>query len=105
VGPAQEDTSPSTSLSENLPARLKRTAWFRRFDGTGMPVERVAVDSTVYFAEGICRPHDCADNYLTFLVEADGSRAVVKAKETGGLIVELGNPAAEQQVMAKKFQD
>ncbi len=27
-----------------LPARLKRTAWFGRFEGTGMPVERVTVD-------------------------------------------------------------
>jgi hypothetical protein len=27
-----------------LPAQLKRTAWFGRFDGTGMPVERVTVD-------------------------------------------------------------
>ncbi|PVE21841.1 hypothetical protein DC522_24310 [Microvirga sp. KLBC 81] len=91
-----------------LPARLKRTAWFGRFDGTGMPVERVAVDSKVYFAGGICKPHECADNYLTFLVEADGSRAVamVKATETGGQIVELGHPTtAERQFMAKEFQD
>ena len=91
-----------------LPARLKRTAWFGRFDGTGMPVERVAVDSKVYFTGGICKPHDCADNYLTFLIEADGSRAVamVKARETGGQIVELGNPTtAERQFMAKEFQD
>lgn len=91
-----------------LPARLKRTAWFGRFDGTGMPVERVAVDSKIYFAGGICKPHECADNYLTFLIEADGSRAVamVKATETGGRIVELGNPTtAERQFMAKEFQD
>ena len=27
-----------------LPAQLKRTAWFGRFYGTGMPVERVTVD-------------------------------------------------------------
>src|SRR5919112_4590820 len=87
-----------------LPARLKRTAWFGRFDGTGMPVERVAVDSKVYFTGAICKPHDCADNYLAFLVAADGSRAVamVKARETGGQIVELGHPTpAERQLMAK----
>ncbi len=91
-----------------LPARLKRTAWFGRFDGTGMPVERVAVDGKVYFAGGICKPHECADNYLTFLIEVDGSRAVamVKATETGGQMMELGNPTtAEQQFMAKEFQD
>jgi hypothetical protein len=91
-----------------LPVRLKRTAWFSRFDGTGMPVERVTVDSTVYFAGGICKPHECADNYLTFLIEADGSRAVamVKATETGGQIIELGNPTtAERQFMVKEFQD
>jgi hypothetical protein len=91
-----------------LPVRLKRTAWFGRFDGTGMPVERVTVDSTVYFAGGICKPHECADNYLTFLIEADGSRAVamVKATETGGQIIELGNPTtAERQFMVKEFQD
>ena len=91
-----------------LPARLKRTAWFGRFDGTGMPVERVVVDSKAYFAGGICKPHECADNFLTFLIEADGSRAVamVKATETGGQIAELGNPTtAERQFMAKEFQD
>jgi hypothetical protein len=55
-----------------LPARLKRMAWFGRFDGTGMPVERVTVDTKVYFASGICKPHECADNYLTFLVEDRG---------------------------------
>jgi hypothetical protein len=91
-----------------LPARLKRTAWFGRFDGTGMPVERVAVDGKVYFAGGICKPHECADNYLTFLVEVDGSRAVamVKSTETGFQIVELGNPTPpERQFMAKEFQD
>jgi Inhibitor of vertebrate lysozyme (Ivy) len=91
-----------------LPARLKRTAWFGRFDGTGMPVEQVTVDSKVYFAGGICKSHECAANYLTFLIEANGSRAVamVKARETGGQIVELGNPTmAERQFMAKEFQD
>jgi hypothetical protein len=91
-----------------LPARLKRTAWFGRFDGTGMPVERVTVGSKVYFTGGICKPHECADNYLTFLVEVDGSRAVamVKATETGSQIVELGNPTlVERQFMAKEFQD
>jgi hypothetical protein len=91
-----------------LPVRLKRTAWFGRFDGTGMPVERVTVDSKVYVAGGICKPHDCADNYLTFLIEAGGSRAVamVKATETGGQIIELGNPTtAERQFMVKEFQD
>jgi hypothetical protein len=91
-----------------LPAELKRTPWFGRLDGTGMPVEQVAVDSKVYFAGAICKPHDCADNYLTFLVAADGSRAVamVKARATGGQIVELGHPTtAERQLMAKEFQD
>ncbi len=91
-----------------LPARLKRTAWFGRFDGTGMPVEQVTVDNKVYFAGGICKPHDCADNFLTFLVATDGLRAVamVKAAETGGQIVELGNPTtAEREFMAKEFQD
>ena len=91
-----------------LRAGLKRTPWFGRIDGTGMPVEQVAVDSEVYFAGAICKPHDCADNYLTFLVAADGSRAVamVKARETGGQIVELGHPTtAERQLMAREFQD
>jgi hypothetical protein len=91
-----------------LPARLKRTAWFGRFDGTGMPVEQVEVDSKLYFAGGICKPHACADNYLTFLVAVDGSRAVamVKARETRGRIVELGHPMpSERQYMAKEFQD
>jgi hypothetical protein len=90
-----------------LPAGLKRTAWFGRFDGTGMPVERVAVDSKMYFAGGICKPHDGADNYLTFLIEADGSRAVamVKAKETGSQIVDLRNPTlAERQLMQRSFK-
>ena len=91
-----------------LPARLRRTAWFGRFEGTGMPVERVTVDSRVYFAGGICKPRECADNYLTFLIATDGSQAVamVKARETGGQIVELRNPTpAERQFMAKEFQD
>jgi hypothetical protein len=91
-----------------LPVRLKRTAWLGRFDGTGMPVERVTVDSKMYFVGGICKPHPCADKYLTVLVETDGSRAVamVKATETGGQIIELGNPTtAERQLMAKEFQD
>src|SRR3712207_5556481 len=91
-----------------LPARLRRTAWFGRFDGTGMPVERVAVDSKVYFAGAICKPHECGDNYLTVMIEADGSRAVamVKATETGGQIVELGDPTAvERQFLAQEFQD
>jgi hypothetical protein len=68
----------------------------------------VVVDSKVYFAGGICKPHECADNFLTFLIAADGSRAVamVKATETGGRMMELGNPTtAERQFMAKEFQD
>jgi hypothetical protein len=91
-----------------LPVSLKRTPWFGRFDGTGMPVEQVALDGKVYFAGAICKPHDCADNYLTFLVAANGSRAVamVKARETGGQIAELGHPTtAERQFMVKEFQD
>jgi hypothetical protein len=91
-----------------LPSQLRRTAWFGRFDGTGMPIERVALDGKAYFTGGMCKPHDCADNYLTFLIEVDGTRAVamVKAMGTGGRIVELGNPTtAERDFMAKEFQD
>jgi len=91
-----------------LPMQLKKTPWFGRFDGTGTPVERVSVNGKAYLAGGICKPHQCGDNNLTFLIEADGSRAVamVRAVETGGQIVALGNPTVgERQFMAKEFQN
>jgi hypothetical protein len=91
-----------------LPAKLKHLPWFGRLDGTGMPLERVMINGNTYYASSICKPHDCADNFLTFLVEVDGSRtvAMVKAPEVGSRVVELGRPtAAEREFMEKEFED
>jgi hypothetical protein len=91
-----------------LPQSLRSLGWAGRFDGTGSPVERVIVEGRPYWVSSICKPHDCADNFVAFLVEADGSRAValVKSRETRGKIIELGKPSiSEREYLQQQFAD
>jgi hypothetical protein len=91
-----------------LPPPLRRLGWADRFDGTGSPVEPVELAGKQYLYSTICKPHDCADNFIAFLVEVDGSRAVIlaKARETQGEIIELGHPSpAEREYLQRQFTD
>ena len=91
-----------------LPMDLKRTAWAGHLDGTGSPVEAVILAGKRYYSGSICKPHDCADNVVLFLVEADGSRAVALARfgRTGGKNLELGNPTpGEREYLLQQFAE
>jgi hypothetical protein len=57
-----------------LPQNLRNVCWASRLDGTGSPFEQVTLDGRRYWSSSICKPHDCADNLVAFLVQADGSR-------------------------------
>lgn len=83
-----------------LPVDLHRVSWIARTDGTETPLECVTIGERTYFLSEIIRralPGD--EDALTFLVEADGSRAVglLRSAETGGELVELGKPSAAER--------
>jgi hypothetical protein len=82
-----------------LTPELKRTDWAGRLNGTGTPVELIRIDGRRYLSGLVCKPHECADSFIVFLVAVDGSRAValVRSDETRGEIVELGTPAVSER--------
>ncbi|MPR12565.1 Ivy family c-type lysozyme inhibitor [Microvirga tunisiensis] len=58
-----------------LPPALERTDWAGRVHGTGTPVELIRIDGRRYLSGLMCKPHECADSFIVFLVAVDGSRA------------------------------
>lgn len=88
-----------------LPKAWHNAAWVYKLEGTAEPVRIIDFSGRKFVLGHVCKPHDCADNQLTFLIAVDGSAAYAQANSldlTQGKDVIVGNPdAAAKKILAK----
>lgn len=88
-----------------LPKAWRKAAWVYKLQGTAEPVRIIDFSGRKFVLGHVCKPHDCADNQLTFLIAVDGSAAYAQANSldlTQGKDVIVGNPdAAAKKILAK----
>ncbi len=88
-----------------LPKTWHNAAWVYKLEGTAEPVRTIDFSGRKFVLGHVCKPHDCADNQLTFLLAVDGSAAYAQANSlelTQGKEVIVGKPDAEaKKILAK----
>lgn len=88
-----------------IPITWRKAAWVYRLEGVAEPVRTIDFSGRKFVLGHVCKPHDCADNQLTFLVAVDGTVAFAKANcfdLTQAKDVVLGKPDAEaKKILAK----
>jgi hypothetical protein len=88
-----------------LPKAWHNAAWVYKLEGTAEPVRTIDFSGRKFVLGHVCKPHDCADNQLTFLLAVDGSAAYAQANSldlTQGKVVIVGKPDAEaKKILAK----
>lgn len=91
-----------------IPITWRRTAWAYRLEGVAEPVRTIDFSGRKFVLGHVCKPHDCADNQLTFLVAVDGTAAFAQANSldlTQAKDVVLGKPDAEaKKILAKGLE-
>ncbi len=88
-----------------VPTAWRKSAWVYRLEGVAEPVRIIDYGGRKFVLGQVCKPHDCADNLLTFLVAVDGTTAFVQANSidlTHAKDVIVGKPDAEaRKILAK----
>lgn len=91
-----------------LPKSWHNAAWVYKLEGTAEPVRTIDFSGRKFVLGHVCKPHDCADNQLTFLLAVDGSAAYAQANSldlTHGKDVIVGKPDAEaKKILAKGLE-
>ena len=64
------------SLHTILTQKYSNVDWIWNLAGVSSPLQHVLFDGRSYVGGNVCKPHDCADNQMTFLISMDGLRAV-----------------------------
>ena len=84
------------------PAKFKTTVWVWNFSGTAGPLEERRIGGKPFLLGWVCKPHDCGDNKMTFLLAKDGSAAygLVTSPALGGATL-IGAPPAEALAILK----
>ena len=54
---------------------LSFPSWVSKAQGTASPVEKVSADGKSFTVGHMCMPHDCANNQLSVVFSADGSKS------------------------------
>ncbi|MGU9815610.1 Ivy family c-type lysozyme inhibitor [Pseudomonas sp. LF135] len=54
---------------------LSFPSWVSKAQGTASPVEKVSADGKSFTVGHMCKPHDCADNQLIVVFNADGTKS------------------------------
>ena len=54
---------------------LSFPSWVSKAQGTASPVEKVSADGKSFTVGHMCKPHDCANNQLSVVFSADGSKS------------------------------
>ena len=91
-----------------IPITWRNAAWVYRLEGTAEPVRIIDYSGRKFVLGHVCKPHDCADNQLTFLVAVDGSAAYALANSfdlTQAKDVIVGKPDAEAMKILVKGLD
>ncbi|MBL8483092.1 MAG: hypothetical protein JNJ60_12910, partial [Rhodocyclaceae bacterium] len=70
---------------------LARDPWLTVLDGPQNPTSKLRLGGMDFVHGGVCKPHDCADNKITFLYAASAGRVYAKVS-MGGRAGLLGNP-------------
>jgi hypothetical protein len=56
-----------------VPAPYRRIAWIAQLAGTAGPMTATMIDGKPAYSGSACKPHDCGDNVVAFLIARDGS--------------------------------
>ena len=90
---------------------LSFPGWVSKAQGTASPVERVSVEGKNFTVGHMCKPHDCADNQLSVVFSADGTKSwgLLATRSVDGKAFNkqlLGNPdSVIEGLLNKSFSD
>ena len=90
---------------------LSFPSWVSKAQGTASPVERVSVEGKSFTVGHMCKPHDCADNQLSVVFSADGTKSwgLLATRSVDGKAFNkqlLGNPdSVIEGLLNKSFSD
>jgi hypothetical protein len=90
-----------------MPQKWAKIDWVYSLNGVAGIVHPITIEGKKFFWGHVCKPHDCADNGVSYLLSADGSTgyALVNSIElTQGKELVLGNPG-EAQLKILKSED
>jgi uncharacterized protein/ribosomal protein L40E len=85
-----------------LPADAASLEWLYAFQGVGAPISIVRVDGQEYYSGTICKPHDCGDNIVGFLIGVT-SRSAIASGYIGGSPVTFGSSTPDQAELLKRI--
>jgi hypothetical protein len=72
----EKDAAAGASWHEIVPLRFRRVGWIYDLSGNSSQTKIVAESGRVYALGSVCKPHDCNDNQVAFLIEPGGGNAV-----------------------------
>lgn len=90
---------------------LSFPSWVSKAQGTASPVEKVSADGKSFTVGHMCKPHDCANNQLSVVFSADGSKSwgllAIRSAEGDTFNKQLlGNPdKVVAALLEKSFSD
>ncbi len=90
---------------------LSFPSWVSKAQGTASPVERVSVEGKSFTVGHMCKPHDCADNQLSVVFNADGTKSwgllATRSADAEAFNKQLlGNPdSVVEGLLNKSFSD
>jgi len=97
------------SWQKLVPDNIRQFTWLSVFHGVESPMETLDKGSQPFFLGHVCKPHDCANNGVAFLIAEDGSEAyglVRSAEASGGMDLFLGDPDEEvKKILLETFGD
>ena len=88
-----------------VPSDFRRAPWIFRLDGTAGPMDTVSVHGRVFLYGSVCKPHDCAGNFVAFLLAKDGGEAFgeLSSDTLGAKNRYFGTPDAEVRGLLDKL--
>lgn len=84
-----------SSFRAIIPVSIKSIDWIYSLSGPTAPLQRLLVGNKFYHGGTVCKPHDCGDNRLSFLIAEDGSHATALLRSqdlTGRQFQAYGQP-------------
>jgi hypothetical protein len=90
---------------------LSFPSWVSKAQGTASPLEKASADGKSFTVGHMCKPHDCADNQLSVVFSADGTKSwgLLATRSADGKAFNkqlLGNPdSVVAGLLNKSFSD
>jgi hypothetical protein len=90
-----------------VPSTYSRHEWIKHLNGTTFPVDRLVVGGKAFYLGAVCKPHDCADNNVVFLLSVDGSEAYGMLRSSALNVKDafFGFPDGDKQGLLKRFMN